>query len=917
MTERLPRGDYSLGWYPDADPIKGPPTAVPRMDNLVLDEEGILSLRKGSSTLHTLTPAQVRSLYTTYLNGVKKRFATAGGVVYCNGSQLMTGLTEDNYDCPWGSMLGQVFFSGIGTNQRKKYDGSTVRNWGIAKPTGAVTAAALAADYKVFATCDSSESPGFVATEGTVTFVTGQDGVANHAVQLTASSSTARGCMTKTFAAETDYTAYVGGGNGTDDDLVDFYCYITDPASITSITLMIDCNGNSVNPFQDDYYAYQFEAGLETDVRLSEQEFLDSDFDAEGFDRYRIREQLEARKTSVPVVTFRVDQPIGNAGWNHFSVPRGKFVRIGNTSGKDWRTIKAIRLVFTCTSATSAVLAFDQIQIMGGDNRPLTGTYRYRVVGVYNNGVYEAKSVVSDATASINLKAQGVQLTLSSAFISSLDSQVNELWVYRMGGYLDRFYRVAVKTGGPFSGQQTIDDTTSDRKAMLTNTVLESDLVPPPSIIKGIAGPHFFRLFILTPTHLYISKRNNPDGYAYNHVAKIAGLDETCLWICQAQDCLWIGTTRDIYRVAGDFAENPDGTLNMEVRGVGIGNPPLNEAIAQEGDLICYLAADGWRQFTGHASTSLLDGVRTLYAGTSWTRNGVSYVTMSLAARTRAAVAKGVLSAITGEAGAGAGGAPNLYRRDFRRGVWYRHTYPTTFTSIHTEPDGLLIAGTSAGLILQLDTGNQDNSVDIPVVLWSRCDDLNLPLNKKQPVDLQFRIDTYQNQATVKVHLDASDSAAKTITMTVPGAGVHVENVEDLAICRLLQWRLTGSFSTFKLYHSAFGFWAFAPETVVWDTGPLDLGDDLIWIRAIDLKINAAADVYIIPYFDDVSKTPKTVTVTANKTKVYRAPFYRGLKGAAPRIHVTSNSPFQPLWMDIIYSSSGRVTEKMTRRIAA
>src|SRR3990172_7141021 len=208
---------------PDADPTGAPADALLRGDNLVLDELGTLALRSGSAKINAAAYADldIHSLATFVLNGTRYRMAGAGNSVYANGVAVETSLAGSGGDIAFGSHLGQMFFAR--SSSKKKYDGSTVRNWGIAMTGGAPTVAALASDSKVFASCDSSESPAFTAIEGTITgtYPTGQDGTANGALEVTP-ASTGRATVTKVFSSDQDFTTYAGAQIGVDEDIIEF-----------------------------------------------------------------------------------------------------------------------------------------------------------------------------------------------------------------------------------------------------------------------------------------------------------------------------------------------------------------------------------------------------------------------------------------------------------------------------------------------------------------------------------------------------------------------------------------------------------------------------------------------------------------------------------------------------------------------
>src|SRR5262245_34676261 len=123
----LARTNFGRGWVPDADSVNGPVDGLLRADNLVLDEHGVLALRRGSAVLASLADQDVHSLFTVIASdGTRYRFAGANNAVYANGIAIATGVTGTG-DIVFGSHLGQVLFA-RGTT-KKKYDGTTLRNW--------------------------------------------------------------------------------------------------------------------------------------------------------------------------------------------------------------------------------------------------------------------------------------------------------------------------------------------------------------------------------------------------------------------------------------------------------------------------------------------------------------------------------------------------------------------------------------------------------------------------------------------------------------------------------------------------------------------------------------------------------------------------------------------------------------------
>src|SRR6266487_4197016 len=126
--ELLERTDFSGGWVPDAEAATAPKNGLLRMDNTTLEGGRTPVLRLGSSKLATYADLDIHSLHTAILAGTRYRLVGAGSTVYSNGSSIATGLAGSG-DIAFGSCLGQVLFGRSTSN--KRYDGTTVRQWGI------------------------------------------------------------------------------------------------------------------------------------------------------------------------------------------------------------------------------------------------------------------------------------------------------------------------------------------------------------------------------------------------------------------------------------------------------------------------------------------------------------------------------------------------------------------------------------------------------------------------------------------------------------------------------------------------------------------------------------------------------------------------------------------------------------------
>ncbi len=1073
------RNNFSGGWQPDSDAINCPDNAVLRMDNLVLDEEGILALRTGSNLLTADLGANVHSLFTTELSGTRYRMIGVDDKVmvkignspahdFIAPVDLVTSIAGgDTLDMNFGSHMGQIFFAR--STVKKKYDGAVVRNWGIAAHTQAITGAsntepieitavahgladgqsveitgvegntkangfwvvedkddddfklkgsnglvtttgrsgsyvantgtikkgiktlaALPADSKFLATWEDGEASTITLTEQEGTngdtasdpadFEADEAAVANHAIKVVADAITGRAIVTRTLGSETSFEKYTAGQAATDDDILEFYVNIPEPSIVKSISVQVDVESGT---FDTDYYEHVFKAGETISYLQQTGEQWTSNIEnaraGTPMHDSQIRHYIDRAQNQhgVPSVggqsATSLIPVVSKPGWNQLKVRRGNMTRVGSTDGKDWSTVKAVRHVIIAEggNTVSSTFLISNTKIVGGKERPLTGTYRYLYVLVNNNGEYQAKSAPSAISVPISLEAEGATITIPA---HARDKQANEIWLYRMGGYLDQYYRVGVKRGLNITGVTSADpgevtavkhgllqndpitisgvlgetavngnfyvggttggsptftadkftvhtatpqtllnhvstaggttytantgtientlgqdeivmqDVKSDLEAIMDNFALEFDVSPPPDDIVDIEGPHYDRLFVLTEKYLHPSKSLNPDSFASGEVIRVSSDEEKALWLTKALGGLYIGTTRDIYRLDGTGAliQDSSGVVIPDFRKtpLNIGNPPISKAVAQEGNVMVYLASDGWREFNGTNSRPVGAGkVDLLYRG--HTRHGVAPVNISHPdARFRAAIAKGLLVCLTPEDNDTASSAV-LHKYDIERGRWYRHVYAGEFQSIYREPDGTILGGTKTSAeVLELEVGGADNDREIAdgsgdsipgVVLHTKSDDLGTSNQRKDPNYLRTEIET-TGTTTVNTHLDEGSSAgALSLSSSTSGASIR-SNINSYATFTRAQLKVTGTFTKFKLREYELVARTRPPLKTFFEEAPLEISPVRRRFAGLTMSIDTLnQDATVTPVLDGVDQA--TFTVNTNDAKDVRLSF--------------------------------------------
>jgi len=882
--------DLTGGWNPSVDAYNAPPNCLLRADNLTWEQGNVPRLRAGSNKINiTSVGPSIDGLFTTILNGNRVRMFGAGGSVYDNNSFLAGGFPGST-DIAFGSHMNQIL---IARGTRKvKWDGSIARNWGIADAPPAPTVAEDAGNVKVIAECNNGSFTNDTS-EGAVHDVTGYDG--GQAQQIECNSADFRGVMSTTFAAK-DLNDFSGEA-GSDTDLVEFYVKVTGSNRLLSLQLQIDVNGASAAPFQDDYYQVLIDLSSGVKVALSPSEAL-APTDAGGFDRDRVRADLRRYQdgrddTGDVAPTSRVGRA---ASWVRYSIPRGKMERVGATSGKGWSTAVGVRLIAQFSAAGGKV-DLDYVTISGGIEHALTGKFQARAVYVYNSGTYQGKSGISETSAQVDLRGGALSVTVDP----SADTQVNETWVFIMGGGLNNFYRGAVISGNG----GTVSIGTPEVTLAILNVTLENNS-PPPDDIIGIVGPHAGRTWVLTPTQLCPSRRNNPDSFDLTQAVTVGDASETPYWVVlTSEGNLFVGTSKGVYRIGGKGLEFPDGTTDISKDSISI-EPPIDYGVTTDGFVIYYIASDGWRAYAGGVSRRIVGALDELYKG--YDRYGVKAVNLGSGhARFRCATFNGKLFALSGEGIAGNDEySPALHVFDPQSPVRERRLYPFNITLLYREPDGGLLVGCTDGFVREIEVTESDSGAFIPYELWTPDNYGGAPLNYKDPFGMEALSDTGNTVATMALHVDSSDTAAATVSWISNGFQAIARRLDTLTPFRAIQARITGAASRFTLREFSLNYRLRPQRRLFVDTGYVDTGRNFItWIRRIRIKARIKAQLTVIAYFDDVAFTAYTTAASPeDKVTHFIVPVPKNFKGRQPRIVIyapnnTSQTPSAPGQMRI------------------
>lgn len=248
--------DFSGGWKPSMDSANAPPIVLLRSDNAELEDEGIVSLRPGLTVETSIVSGDIDVVKEVELNGHDVVLSATTSAAYADGTGL--GFMLDGTGDPAIDTVDGHALISSGTTH-KKYDGTTVREWGIDAPLEPAILAGSALTSKAIANF-SQGSAEFAATEGTISYVTGYDGVANAATGLTPAVGSGAGDMSYTFSTVQNLLDF-SGSEGGEFDLFEFWFVSPEPNKFLTLTIMFGLS-TGTDPYDSDLYFYTFGSGL-------------------------------------------------------------------------------------------------------------------------------------------------------------------------------------------------------------------------------------------------------------------------------------------------------------------------------------------------------------------------------------------------------------------------------------------------------------------------------------------------------------------------------------------------------------------------------------------------------------------------------------------------------------------------------
>lgn len=642
MPNQIQFNEFSVGWAPSEDDLNGRKNCLLKMDGVTLDDRGSLAMAKGTLRNPTVYPAKAHTIYSKFICGVKKRYvALVDGSIYRDSTKIVNTAVGSLTRAAFGVFGDFVLIASGKTLLKDECDG-TVSSLILTPPSTAPLVSGNGAPLLV--TFPSDFYSGTVVEFGTMI-------LSSISVQVL---TTATNAGVRVAAFHNNNANVALDYSGSDDDI------FTLVLSMDDFTKLVDIAVN-----------FQMAIG-----ELFSAKFYPSDITG-------------------------VVSPGGNVT---LTKKRSAFIRAGTNSAWNWSNVTLIQtIVETKLSAAVASVVVSAFTFYNNSGSTLNGTYTWVQVNVLKTGIYEVQSVPGPTSDALTLTNGYASIIPEDPSIIS--PETNEIWIFRRGGNLSSYYRIERML---LSDYGSFDDTLSDEDALATGILLNDALLSVDSTnleddIVEIIGPVDGRMLYFTKTLLLFTPPNQPDSFDSALTIRVAGVEgEVLYWARKvSENTVLVGTSHDIYTLTGSYITQPDGTLDVYYRPVGIDKPPICRDVIVYKTAVFYFAAFGWIAMSTNGDHQSLTFPNTKQLYLQENRYGYDGVPIALGDTFRysLAISRDKLYCIVpyedeaAEGGGGGGGGFNPAKRmeifDLLAKYWRPLNYAPTL--LYAEEDGSIL----------------------------------------------------------------------------------------------------------------------------------------------------------------------------------------------------------------------------------
>lgn len=768
--QKLEIAGFQDGWKPSNHRLADDFGGLLKMTNLQILENGSVSLTRGTSKVNSSAlSSPPHTIFSKNIGGTRFRFVGCndGSVRHASGSSFTTGFTGGSDKAAFAAAFDYVYaFTG---NRRYKFDGTSWLQTGVTKPTAAPTIVAqtpYAVDISgTPANYTQSEGTGLTVVGDAITFDT--DGTSNFAKV----ENTAAGDYPPLNALS------LSAGSGTPDDIFSWPFRPGDSSKLISVRMEILLETPASPGAQVDNYYYF------TWVNEKQPTVLTADGRINRLGRFGRTNESAPRGT---ITQFNE----GINAWTTLEARRFNFNRAGTNNTLDWRTVRGVRI--TVLASETITCASAEMNFKGGDQGPLKGEYQWVQINVNNNGKYLAKSGMGPISGAYNLDQTYANITPDTMPVNA-----NEMWIFRRGGTLEQFYRVAVRTVGGAFADKLSDLDAKQLNIKLNENVLSVNSTDLPDEIFDIVPQFYGRFLYFTQPKIYVSSPDDPESYDPANAISYGGTSsEIFYWARKvASGSILVGTSVDIYELSGTFAQLPDGTLDARIRPLGVENPPVSRAVTTIPNFagVVYFCKDGWSTISVSGVSESLTGIATdtLYKG--YTRYDYSPAAIPAANENKfdCCYASNQLWTVnTLQAG-----SRRVEVFDFKRRSWYPVNLAPS--QLFTEENGAILAGfTDDSFIRNLDTGTLLDGTTGQAISFLTPFLQGNSRQRKQFYTIKFQINTGGVNVTCNLYKDEGTVATQSFNVNSNGlstVSVDLYSSSPMGIGRNIQVELIGS----------------------------------------------------------------------------------------------------------------------------
>jgi hypothetical protein len=426
----------------------------------------------------------------------------------------------------------------------------------------------------------------------------------------------------------------------------------------------------------------------------------------------------------------RTPRAILNASKTGFTwlVPRTAFRFVGapNVSTEPWNNITNVEI--TVEGTATATVTIDDLNIYGGENYPLTDvnngySWWQTFATIDSNGFVVGESAPSDPSARTRMQNSRAVVVLGTSPTGTAHGITHRI-IYRQGGYMPDAYAVATVS----YSTATITDTVNDVKALSINRRMPRNLYKKSTFvgnITAISEPFAERLFVASQNRLLWSAPGTPDVFPKSNITTVSHTGDEIYGVIPWASSLVIVNRDSVYEMQGNEFDGKNADWVLQRSGARHGSKakkaiiktPYGIPLLDYEGLFMYIPGQGVDQeipwlmekmgdsFRGNASTA-----PTALKGTRLPAINQDYIRDSLAA-----YGDGKLYLVCAT---GSDTVPrSVFVIDFRAEQVYYYYYNYSFYSLFWDSqNGRLLAGTTQGYILQLETGITDQGQGIT---WS------------------------------------------------------------------------------------------------------------------------------------------------------------------------------------------------------